>query len=245
VREPPLVLVHGRHRVQQLDPRPQPGTQQHLVHHALGAVELQADALVTGVLGERPHLPHVGPQVRADQVRDVVVGDRLAPRHQREARREPLQVPREAAEVGLVEVVDVEHQGAGRVHVGAEVLRVQVALDPHPAGPLVRPRVLVLGHVRVEQARGAAVEGERRGRHLPELAPERDRVGLHELVERADQHVDDLRLARVSTPLGDQPGDTVHCATVPQKISRGSRPEERQRLPPRPRSCRSRRWPEI
>ena len=76
-------------------------------------------------------------------------------------------------EVGLVEVVDVEDEHPVAVHVGAEVLRVQVALDPDAAGALVRPAVLLLLHVRVEQARAATIEGERVGGHLPELLTER------------------------------------------------------------------------
>jgi hypothetical protein len=56
------------------------------------------------------------------------------------------------AEVGLVEVVDVEDQYAVAVHVGAEVLRVQVALDPDAARALVGPGVVAVGHVGVEEA---------------------------------------------------------------------------------------------
>ena len=85
----------------------------------------------------------------------------------------------------------------GRVHVGAVVLRVQVALDPDAAGALVGPAVLEVGDVGVEQARAAAVERERVRGHLAELAPERARVGLDQVLEGVDEHGDDLLLAGV------------------------------------------------
>ena len=94
------------------------------------------------------------------------------------------------AEVGLVEVVDVEHEPAVGGQVGAEVLGVQVALDPDPARALDADPALVgtgeqaaAGEVGVEQAGGAAVEGERVAGHGAELGAERRRVGLHQLAE--------------------------------------------------------------
>ena len=144
-------------------------------------------------LGEEPDLVEVGAGVGAQERGDVVVGERLAPAEQCHARREPLDVPGEVAEVGLVEVVDVEDQHAVAVHVGAEVLRVQVALDPDAAGALVGPGVVAVGHVGVEEAGAAPVEGERVGRHLAELGAERSGIGRHEVGESVDQRVDDLR----------------------------------------------------
>jgi hypothetical protein len=95
-------------------------------------------------------------------------------------------------QVGLVEVVDVEDDPSGAVHVRAEVLGVQVTLDPHPRGPLVAPRVLHGRHVGVEQAGAPPVEREGVGGHLPELGPECVGVGGHEVGEGVDQHVDDV-----------------------------------------------------
>jgi hypothetical protein len=92
---------------------------------------------------------------------------------------------------------------------------VQVALDPHPARALVGPRVLVLRHVRVEQARAAPVERERRRRHLAELPAERHRVRAHQLVERGHQHLDDLFLPCLLALLGDAVDDVIHVPTMP------------------------------
>ena len=122
-----------------------------------------------------------------DQPAYVLLGERLLPPDQRQRRREPLQVPREPAEVGLVEVVDVEDQAAVGVQVGAEVLHVQVAVHPDPAAVLVGERVLVARDVGVEEARAAPVERVRVGRHLPVLRAERDRVRLHQRGERVVQ----------------------------------------------------------
>ncbi len=128
--------------VEQLHPRAQPRPLQHLVHHPVGRAQVQRERAVVGGLAEPAHLVEVRADVAAHQLGDRVVGDRLAPAQQREARREPGDVPGEVPEVGLVEVVHVEDQDAVAVHVRAEVLGVQVALDPHPARPLVGPRVV-------------------------------------------------------------------------------------------------------
>src|SRR6185437_3427804 len=100
------------------------------------------------------------------------VGQRLAPAEQRHAGRETLQIPGEMTEIGLIEIIDVEDQHALGVEVGAEVLRVQIALDPYPASPLVSPRIVQFGDVGIEQAGTTAVEGERIGGHLAELGAE-------------------------------------------------------------------------
>ena len=87
---------------------------------------------------------------------------------------------------GLVEVVDVEDQHPGAVHVGSEVLRMQVALYPDAAGSLIGPSVLPIGDVGVEDAGTAAVEREGVGGHLAEFGAERVGVGLHQIGERID-----------------------------------------------------------
>ena len=142
---------------------------------ALGGVELQRMRRVVLFLDVDVHPLDVGAQVAGGELAHGVLGQRLLPAHQREARDEPAQVPGEVADVGLVEVVDVERQHAVRVHVRAEVLRVQVAVDPDAARALVGPAVLELAHVGVEHAGAAAVERERVGGHLAELRPERAR----------------------------------------------------------------------
>jgi hypothetical protein len=101
------------------------------------------------------------------------------------------------AEVGLVEVVDVEDDPPGGVHVGAEVLRVQVTVDPHARRPLVAPGILQGRHVGVEQAGAAPVEGERVGGHLAELGAEGPGIGVHQVGEGIDEDVDDLAGALV------------------------------------------------
>jgi hypothetical protein len=181
------------------------------VHRALGVLLDEGEGLVVVEAGERRHLVEVGGEVAAQQVGDDLVAEGLAPGQQREAGREPAQVPADVPDVGLVEVVDVEDDPPRAVHVGAEVLRVQVALDPHPAGALVAPAVRQLRHVGVEEAGGAPVEGERVGRHLAELGAERVRVGGHELGEGVDEHVDDL-LGAVT--VSDPYGGFGHGATV-------------------------------
>jgi hypothetical protein len=98
------------------------------------------------------------------------------------------------AQVGLVEVIDVEDEHPVAGHVGTEVLRVQIPLDPDAAGALISPTVLLTFHVRVEQARAATIEGERSCGHLPELLAKRLGVSDHKLGESIHQHVDDLRL---------------------------------------------------
>ena len=115
-------------------------------------------------------LGQVGTQVAPDQPAYVVLGQRLLPPDQGQRGGEPLQVPREVAEVGLVEVVDVEDQESVGVQVGAEVLDVQVPVDPDPAARLVRERVLGAGDVGVEDAGAASVERVRVRRHGAELA---------------------------------------------------------------------------
>ena len=187
-REVTLGALHGRDTRQQGNPRLHPRVQQHVVQHALGVLEREPELAVLVAGRERAHLVEVRLGVRPDHPLDRVVRQRLGEPEQRQRRRHPPQVPGEVAEERLVEVVDVEHEDPGGVHVRAEVLGVQVALDPHATGALVGPRVLELHHVRVEERRAAAVERERRRRHLAELAPERARVGLDQLAERVGEH---------------------------------------------------------
>src|SRR5829696_6673611 len=73
----------------------------------------------------------------------------------------------------------------------------QVTLNPDAAGALVSPTVLLLFHVRVEQACAATIEGERAGGHLSKLLPKRIGISDHELGEGLHQHVDDLRLTPI------------------------------------------------
>src|SRR6476659_148473 len=74
----------------------------------------------------------------------------------------------------------------------------QIALDPHPARAVVGPAVFSAGYVGVEHTRATAVEGERAGRHLAELGPERVGVRLHESGERLHKAVDDERFPLVA-----------------------------------------------
>ena len=62
-----------------------------------------------------------------------------------------------------------------------------------------RAVVLLALQVGVEERGGAAVEGEGGGRHLPELHPERGRVGGEELAERGVEDGEDLLAALLST----------------------------------------------
>ena len=192
-----LGALDGRGRVEQRDARLQPRPQQHRVQHAVGVLEREPVLAVAVAGRERPHLLEVRAAVGLDHALDRLVRQRLGEAQQGQRGGHPPHVPREVAEVGLVEVVDVEHEDPGRVHVGAEVLGVQVALDPHARGALVRPRVLEPHDVGVEQRRAAAVERERRRRHLAELAPEGALVGLDQVAERVGQHGDDLLAALV------------------------------------------------
>jgi hypothetical protein len=105
--------------------------------------------VVAVALDEVAHLLHVGHDVGLDEGRDVLVGDSLRPRQQGHAGDHPLDVPREVAKVGLVEVVYVEDEDPVTVHVGAEVLRVQVSLDPDAARALIGPTVRLPLHVGV------------------------------------------------------------------------------------------------
>jgi hypothetical protein len=189
--EAPLVVVdHGR-RVQQGDPGGQLGGLERVLDQAGGVVQPERPGVVVVAVHELVHLVEVGAQAGLDPSGDLLVGQRLGPAHHGDAGDQPLQVPGEVPQVGLVEVVHVEDQVALAVHVRAEVLDVQVALDPDPAGALVRPRVLALRGVGVEQRGAAAVEGRRLGRHLAELAAHRRRVGLGQLPEGLGEHVDD------------------------------------------------------
>ena len=126
---------------------------------SLGVVQVERE-VVGVVVGPAVgiDLAQVGAGIAADQAAHDVLRQRLLPAHQGQRGGEALQVPREAPEVGLVEVVDVEDEPAVGVEVGAEVLHVQVAVDPDAAAVLGGEGVLRLGHVGVEQAGAAAVE---------------------------------------------------------------------------------------
>ena len=151
--EAALVVHHLGRVVEHLDAGAHAGGHEHLVDGTVGVVEPQGEGLVLLDLHVVPHLVDVRVEVGPRQPADVVLGQRLLPAHQREAGDETPEVPGEVAEVRLVEVVDVEDQHALGVHVGAEVLGVQVAVDPDATRPVVRPRVIApLAHVRVEEA---------------------------------------------------------------------------------------------
>jgi hypothetical protein len=192
VGEAPLVVLDHRDAAEQFLPCAGRRLEDDLADRPLGVVLDQRERAVLVRARERLDLVQVGAQVDPDELTDGVVGQRLPPRHEREARREPPQVPAQVPEVGLVEVVDVEDDPPGAVHVGAEVLGVQIALDPDARRPLVAPGVLRRRHVGVEQTGAAPVEGERVGGHLAELRPEGVGVGLHEVGEGVDQHADDV-----------------------------------------------------
>ena len=188
----PVVLDHG-HRLQHPEPRRQLGAVQRVEHGTLGGAEGERP---TGVVRHAPvvlDLRGVGPHVAGDEVVDRAVGQRLLPAQQGQAGDEAGQVPRPVPEVGLVEVVDVEDEPTVGVEVGAEVLGVQVTLDPD-ARPVVVHPVLVepgvcptLADVRVEQARGAAVERERVTGHLAELRAEAVLIAQHQRLEGLHQ----------------------------------------------------------
>ncbi len=192
VLEAPVVVLHGRHPLEHLPAALEAGLDEHRVQGALGVVEREPELLVVLAVVEGLDLLGVGARVGLDQLADGVVGQGLDEAQQRQAGGHPLEVPGEVAEVRLVEVVDVEHDDAGVVQVGAVVLGVEVALDPDPAGALVGVAVLHLRHVGVEQAGAAAVERERVLRHLAELAPEGPRVGLDQVLEGVHEDAHDL-----------------------------------------------------
>ena len=198
VGEPAVVVGHHRALLEQRDPGAQPGLVQRVQDPAGGAGQGQGPLGV--VLGGDvvAHPVQVAVDVGLDQVVDALVGQGLLPAQQAERGTEPEQVPGPVPDVRLVEVVDVEDQPAAGVEVGAEVLRVQVALDPDPAGALgVEPGAVHVGEraragdVGVEQAGRAAVEGERVLGHAPELGAEGGRVGGHQVGERVGQGLDD------------------------------------------------------
>ena len=229
VGEAPRVALERGRRLEQVEPRVPARVLQELAQQPVGRVEREAELLVAVAGRERAHLVDVGAAVGDDHLLDRLVGERVAEAEQGQARGHPLQVPRVVAEVGLVEVVDVEHEDPGGVHVGAVVLGVQVALDPDAARALVDPRVLEPGDVVVEQHRRAAVERERVGGHLAELAPERARIGLDQLLERGDEDLRDalLALTGVADEVLDgrrphRPYDTAHDRPLhPPRARRG------------------------
>ena len=86
----------------------------------------------------------VGTRVLPHQTGDLPVAERLGVSEERDGGGEALEVPGEGADEGFVEVVDVEGETAVGVHVRAEVLGVQIAVDPDPAGLLVQERAGVV-----------------------------------------------------------------------------------------------------
>ena len=195
VPEHPDPRLEGGHAVEHRGPGGPARLPQQRVHRPVGVVQVQREVVVLVDLGEVGDLGEVATQVAPDERAHVVLRQCLAPPQQRQARAEPLEVPGVVPDVGLVEVVDVEDQSTVGVHVGAEVLRVQVAVDPDLAAALVDPGVLFRRDVGVEEAGRAAVERERVDRHLAVLHPEGRRVGLHQRGERLAEGVDDLLLA--------------------------------------------------
>jgi hypothetical protein len=161
----------------------------------------------------------VGRGIDPHQVGDLLVAERLRVPDQGHGGGEALQVPGEGADVRLVEVVHVEDQAALGVHVRAEVLGVEVAVDPHPARAVVEvgPAVLLALQVGVEQGGRAAVEREGGGRHLPELDPEGRGVRREQLAERRAEDGEDLLAALLSRGLRDRhrwvPPGTGWCGT--------------------------------
>lgn len=194
-REPALEVPDLRHRVEQREPGQRPGVAQRSQQRALGGVQRERGHLVVlRACRERVDPLAVGRRVDPDELTDLVVAQRLRVPDQGDGGGEPLEVPGERADVRLVEVVHIEDQPAVGIHVGAEVLRVQIAVDPHPAGPVVQVRAAVPLplQVVVEQARRAPVEGERRARHLAELDPEGRRVRGQELAESGVENLENL-----------------------------------------------------
>lgn len=121
-------------------------------------------------LGEQPHGAPVGTHrtVRR-RAAGVLVGAGL-PAREDQGGGEPLEVPLPGAVHRLVEVVQVDDQVAAGVAVQAEVRRVGVAADLG-ADPGHRGAGEVVRH----EARRAAQEGERCGRHPPH--PQRGQLG--------------------------------------------------------------------
>lgn len=201
--EAPLEVADLGHRCQQPEPGQRAGVAQRVQQRALGGVQREGrQLLIAGALGpggQRVDALAVGGGVGPHQVGDLLVAERLGVADQRDRGGEPLEIPGERADIGLVEVVDVEDQPTRGVHVGAEVLGVQIAVDPHPAGPLVQIRSAVLYGLRlqvpVEQARRAPVEGEGGGGHLPEFHAEGRGVGGEQLSEGGVEDGEDLLAA--------------------------------------------------
>ena len=164
--EPAVEVLDGGLQVQQRHPGVQPGELQHPVQHAGRGLQGQRADRVVPAGRDAVQLGEVGVGELGHQVGDDVVRQRLGVPDERDAGREPPQVPDVRADVGLVEVVDVEHQYARGVHVGAEVLGVQVAVDPDTPRLLVQEGVVgeLAGHVRV--GRLQLVGCERRPQHL-------------------------------------------------------------------------------
>ena len=120
-------------------------------------------------------------------------GESVRPRSEREARREPLDIPFPRARQRLVEIVDVEDLPPFRGGEAAEVHEVAIAAGLH-ADARVRRAGKVGGHVE----RRAPIERERRHRHAP--AADRDQLGDPPLARR-DHQVDRIRSVTRCLPL--------------------------------------------
>lgn len=149
------------------------------------------------------HALVVGGSICLDEFRDLFVAKGLSVTDQGDGGSKALEVPGEGADVGLVEVIDVENKTTLGVHVGTEVLRMQIAMDPDAAGALVEEgtAVLLLVEVVVEETGRAAVKGEGGGGHLAELALERGRVAGEEIAKGVVEHLEDLVAALLDTQL--------------------------------------------
>ncbi len=244
------VLEH-RGPVEQVRPAAAPGADQRLEDRPAGVLEVQREVVVVLAVAVVVHLREVGPHVLPDQPAHVLLGQRLLPARQRQRGREALQVPRVPAQVGLVEVVDVEDHPAVGVQVGAEVLDVQVAVHPDPAAVVVDVRVVGVGQVGVEETGTAPVERVRVRGHLAVLGPERHRVRLHQRREGVVEDGDDQLAALLvrHAVQSANPAPIRHSArgavSAPPTASRASRGRGRRPGHPaaRPRRGRRRSWP--
>jgi hypothetical protein len=167
---------------------------ENVIECTVGVRECQPELLILLAVVEGLHLVGVRLAVRLDHLADRLVRECLDEAEQRQARGHALEVPGEVAQVGLVEVVHVEDEHPGIVDVGAVVLGVQVAVDPDSARALVGIAVFGAGDVGVEEAGASPVEREGVLGHLSELAPERARIGVDQVLEGVHEDFDDVLL---------------------------------------------------
>lgn len=122
----------------------------------LGGVDPVVPDVQLGECGELPHRPPVRPGRRQGGCTGAVVAVAVVTGGHRDAGGEPLDVPFEGSGVGLVEIVEVEEQGAfGRgEHAEVQEVRVPAQLDGQ-AG------LRLGGQVGGHDGGRAAQEGER------------------------------------------------------------------------------------